>query len=64
MYLYREYFKAKVCTIWVHGPLGFSIRSQEKLTMSIVRAITGLFAVQGFASEVQDTTNRTGATEL
>ena len=22
MYLYREYFKAKVYTIWVHGPLG------------------------------------------
>ena len=21
MYLYREYFKAKVYTIWVHGPL-------------------------------------------
>ena len=20
MYLCREYFKAKVCTIWVHGP--------------------------------------------
>ena len=23
MYLYREYFKAKVYTIWVHGPLGY-----------------------------------------
>ena len=22
MYRYREYFKAKVYTIWVHGPLG------------------------------------------
>ena len=22
MSLYREYFKAKVYTIWVHGPLG------------------------------------------
>ena len=22
-YLYRDYFKAKVYTIWVHGPLGF-----------------------------------------
>ena len=22
MYLYREYFKAKVYTVWVHGPLG------------------------------------------
>ena len=22
MYLYREYFKAKVYPIWVHGPLG------------------------------------------
>ena len=21
MYLYRKYFKAKVYTIWVHGPL-------------------------------------------
>ena len=21
-YLYRDYFKAKVCTIWAHGPLG------------------------------------------
>ena len=21
-YLYRDYFKAKVYTIWVHGPLG------------------------------------------
>ena len=24
MYLYREYFTAKVYTVWVHGPLGFS----------------------------------------
>ena len=22
-YLYREYFKAKVYTIWIHGPWGF-----------------------------------------
>ena len=22
MYLYRDYFKAKVYSIWVHGPLG------------------------------------------
>ena len=22
MYLYRDYFKANVYTIWVHGPLG------------------------------------------
>ena len=25
MYLFREYFKAKVYTIWVHGPLGYTI---------------------------------------
>ena len=25
-YLYREYFKAKVYTIWVHGPLGNVVR--------------------------------------
>ena len=25
MYLYREYFKTKVYTIWVHGPLGRTI---------------------------------------
>ena len=23
MYLYGEYFKANVYTIWVHGPLGY-----------------------------------------
>ena len=23
MYLYTEYFKAKVYTIWLHGPLGY-----------------------------------------
>ena len=22
-YLYRDYFEAKVYTIWVHGPLGY-----------------------------------------
>ena len=22
MYLYRDYFKANVYTVWVHGPLG------------------------------------------
>ena len=25
MYLYSEYVKAKVYTIWVHGPLGYSL---------------------------------------
>ena len=25
-YLYRDYSKAKVCTIWVHGPLGLGFR--------------------------------------
>ena len=28
MYLYREYFKAKVYTIWVHGPLGTGSRPE------------------------------------
>ena len=22
MHLYGEYFQAKVCTVWLHGPLG------------------------------------------
>ena len=26
MYLYREYLKAKVYTIWVHRPFGLGIR--------------------------------------
>ena len=25
-YLYRDYFKAKVCTVWVHGPSGVHFR--------------------------------------
>ena len=29
MYLYREYFKAKVYTIWVHGPLGVARNRKE-----------------------------------
>ena len=30
MYPYREYFEAKVYTIWAHGPLGNSIFRQKK----------------------------------
>ena len=30
-YLYREYFKAKVYTIWVHGPLGLGLASIDIL---------------------------------
>ena len=32
MYLYREYFKAKVYTIRVHGPLGIAAVGQGHLT--------------------------------
>ena len=27
MYLFREYFKGKVYTIWVQGPLGLGIQA-------------------------------------
>ena len=30
MYLYREYFKAKVYTIWVHGPLGLVCKASQE----------------------------------
>ena len=29
MYLDREYFKAKVYTIWVHGPFGLCSHTQR-----------------------------------
>ena len=29
MYLYREYFKANVYTIWVHGPSGVHVGFME-----------------------------------
>ena len=31
MYLYREYFKAKVYPIWVHGPLGYSSKAYSEI---------------------------------
>ena len=31
MYLYREYFKAHVYTIWVHEPPGFDILRYRRL---------------------------------
>ena len=31
MYLYRDYFKAKVQTIWAHGPLGYSLMTHSDL---------------------------------
>ena len=36
MHLYRDYFKAKVCIIWVHGPLGVSIRPPSNYTLNLV----------------------------
>ena len=35
MYLYREYFKANVYTIWVHGPLGNPIDTYKALLFYI-----------------------------
>ena len=30
-YLYRDYFKAKVHSIWVHGPVGEVIKASDRV---------------------------------
>ena len=41
MYLYREYFKAKVYTIWVHGPLGIGTPEIPTLLGFSIKGLSG-----------------------
>ena len=36
MYLHSEYFKAKIYTIWVHGPLGFCSESGQSNLVALL----------------------------
>ena len=51
MYLYRDYFKAKVQTIWVHGPLGYSL-----MTHSDLGRLSGIFRLRVKGIGVRDDT--------
>ena len=51
MYLYREYFNAKVYTIWVHGPLGFKLailtrkfKDLESGSVTVIRVVLKIMA--------------------
>ena len=52
MYLFREYFEAKVCTIWVHGPLrGRKLYRLASATQQHWRSVATSTAKAGKESE-------------
>ena len=49
MYLYREYFKAKVYTIWAHGPLALCLFKVLRSRSSVERLGRTPFLSSGLA---------------
>ena len=55
MFRYREYFKAKVYTIWAHGPLGIYFRSSGDLLSPFI--FLGVGSLHFVSSQLTDWQN-------